>query len=91
MTGPGVTITRHHKARGAFAAHKINPLTSELHDLVKAMEAKYNGVLHRQQLDSGVRVALERANGDRLAASGGDTEEALANLHTRLEAWPTDA
>ena len=93
MTSPAASVQRHAKARGAFEHYKIDRLTSQLYDLVKAMEAKYGGTLHRRQLDAegAVRVAFERANGDRLAADGADMASALQNLHTRLEAWPVDA
>lgn len=82
-------IERIARLSGAVARYKLEPLTATAADVVKAIAERFEAVFHRNVLEDGtVRVSVEMTNGDRLAASGDTTDEAIANLHTRLEAWP---
>lgn len=82
-------IERIARLGGAVARYKLEPLTATTADVVKAIMDRFKASFHRNVLDDGtVRVSVEMANGDRLAASGETTDEAVGNLHTRLEAWP---
>lgn len=70
-------------------AEKLDALSGELADVIKAIEDRHKGKIVRTVVgdrpNQKTRVSLERDNGDRIAAQGATTIEAVGMLRTRLE------
>lgn len=76
-------------AEGSLTRSVVPSMEERVANVVAEMCARRSAIFIRQPLATGrVRVALETAVGDRLAAEGADTEAAVQALHAREEAWP---
>lgn len=72
-------------ATGALAAQKLEAVEVTLAERLRALEAQCAATSERWKKDGLVFFALIMENGDRVAASGPTTADAIAALERRVE------